>query len=609
MKKLICALAVAAALGSCYSDKGNYDFDLDGMNDFGTLEISPKPSQSNEEQFQYTVKFPQPMGTDSVVYQLKVKLNQTVLEDKPENLEYIWTCSHYNAEDEAVTRTETNDGTLDITFYPNISIAHLGGTFKLRVHDQTTTLDRYFVFTVQPRLTFENSLFVLHGNSDGDHKLGNIAIIDNEVDLVENVMDRINPDTTNFFRNTSHLGGALALRNLSTPWAGIYLWTGNTDGNAYLYNPYSMSTGHLENRDSEILLPTTKITPDTKFTPAWVNQPYSVATDGRMFMVDTYGRLLISSTCGIPSQYNDNYAINSLMLYTPASSDEYTPDGREIPNGEYEFVGVCEDRNAGDMGLIVGYDKMGKRFLYVTVMSAVSNNYAPEAYRKALDKDLATEPVQNTFIDYSVLPSDLKLDANGKEMIFIHGGSVSDPGGVYTYFLDNQNRVYRYELRYCGSGGKTRADSDNSPIYEITGHELTNMKGITKDTPFLFWPNASPTLVFYAIGNTIYRYNTQSDQATVVYEVPGEWTINKLKVKTVSSNGAAHEYIDENGNYAYNQICIGLQNGDKGAVTEIQLLSNGATDESFVPRIYEGFEKILDFYFAYSYKTNELVAQ
>lgn len=612
MRNLIYALAVAALMSGCYSDKGNYDFDLDGMNDFGKLEISPKPSQSNEENYQYIVKFQQPV-TDSVIYQLKVKLNQTVMNDKPDNLIYTWSCSHYNAEDKLVNRTEVNDGTLNITFYRDINVAHQGGTFKLEVYDKATTLRRYYVFTVQARMNFENSLFVLHGNNDGDHKLGNIAYIDGELDLTENVMDRIHPDTVNYFRNTTHLGGVLALSNLRAPWSGIYLWTGNSDGEAHLYNPYNMSDGHLTDYGtSEILLPTTKVTAGTKFQPVWVNQPYSIASDGRMFMVDTYGRLLISSSSGMMSQTNDYYAINSMMLYTPASSSKYIPDDREIPASDYEFVRACEDRNAGDMGLIVGYDKRGKRFLYITIMTAAGTiqNYTPIEYRKDLDDELANEPVQDPFIDYAVLSSDLRLDANGKEMIFMHGGSVSDPGGVFSYFLDNQNRVYRYTLTYCGSGGKaTRAAQDREPLYQIAGQELVNMTGITKDTPFLFWPNAAPTLVFYAVGGTLYRYNTQSDQSSVVYEVPGGWTINKLKVKTVSSNGTAHEYMDEDGNYAYNQICIGMYNGDKGAVAEIQLLSNGAIDESYEPRLYEGFEKIHDFHFAYSYKANELVQE
>ena len=606
IKRALYAVAATVLMYGCFADKGNYDFDLDGMNDFGDIEISPKPSQSNPEQYSYKVKFPQPLGTDSVVYTLKVRVKQTVMDGNPENLDYIWDKTYYNAEEKKVSDTETNNGDLNITFHPFDDLSHMGYSLKLTVYDRTTTLRRYFTFDIQPRLMFENSLFVLHGNSE--HKLGNVAVIeDGSVDITEDAMALINPDTTNFFARTNYLAGATALRNLDANWTGSYLWTADSDGDVRLYNPFRLVQGHIQAYDTSVLLPT-YATNGSPFIPAWVSQPNNVVSDSRLFMVDANGRLLISSTCGTMGRANDDYAIKTMLLYTPASSEDYTHDDREILPEDYQFTMVAVDRNAGDQGLIVGYDKKSKRFLYITVASFTGNSASPAEYRTQLKKTLATEPVQDTFIDYSVLSEELKLTSNNKEFIFLHGGSVSDPGCIFAYFLDDSGRVYRYQLTYCGSGGKTRAQDDHDPLYEIEGKELVNMTGVTKNTPFLYWSVAAPTLLYYAVDNTLYRYNTQSDLLTPIYEAPAGWTINKLKAKCINSNGASYEYRDENGNYAYNQICIGLYNGDQGAVAEIQLLPNGAMDESYEPRFFEGFERVHDFYFAYTYKSYELTA-
>ena len=611
IKRALYVLAAAALAWGCYADKGNYDFNLDNMNYFGDIEISPKPSQRNDEQFSYTVKFPQPPGGDSVCYTLKVRVKQTVNDDKPENLKYVWDRSYYNAQQQRVNDTVETDGDLDIWFHPFTNLDHMGWSLWLKVVDTSTTLEQYYKFTIKPRVTFENSLFVLHGNNADEHKLGNICFVEDHMEIVKDVEDIVVPDTVerpHWFGKTTHLAGASSLRNMDTPWAGLYMWTDDFNGDVTLFNPYKIGSGPLTDYDQTVMLPTNAKVANADFIPRWVSQPYNVFSDPRLLMVDTSGHLLLSSISGIPSRDNDWLSIKALMLYIPAYCTAYTPDGREIPESEYEFVQAAEDRNGGDQGLIVGYDRKGKRFLYVTVSSFTQNSNTPVPYRTDLDTTLAKDPVQNAFIDYSVLSEEQQLTTNDKELLFLHGGSISDPGGIYAYFIDNSKRVYRYQLTYCGLGGKQPATRviDTSPVYKIECSQMVNMTDVTKDTPFVYWPIAAPSLVYYADGGTLYRYNSQSHLRTPVYEAPAGWTINKLKVKVISSNGQTYEYRDSENNFAYNQICIGMHKGDEGAVAEIQLLPNGALDESYTPRFYDGFEHVHDFYFAYTYQTYEM---
>ena len=621
MKRAIYALAVAAMVYGCYADKSNYDFDLDNVNDFGEIEISPKPSMSDAENFGYTIKFDQPTGNDSVNYELKVRVKQTREDYSEDNLIYEWTCNYKRmvhitpdsvAVEEVKGRVERNDGTMTVTFYPFPNLGDMQSSYRLKVTDRTTGIDRYYSFSVLPRVTYENSLFVLHGNNEGQHRLGNIWVLE-EADTVKTVADAyyaVLSDSVktglkpyeNRFANTKFLAGTMnPMRNQNTPWAHIYMWAANGDNDdVYMYNPFNLGAEPEYNRNV--------LYPDKKLIPRWIHQPYHITGDPRLLMTDTDGRLLLSSLVGnTANSYNNNSAVCSMMVFFPGSTTAAITDPLNISEGNRDIQMAAEDQINGATALIVMYDKKFKRFLYVNTTSPYENP-TPTEYRQKLGDVTAnsygtSQPVKDAYINYSVLEEDAQLTTNDKKLLYMHGGSVVDPAGIYAYFLDNQNRVYYYMLTYSGSSGKerTRAEEDYTPQYVIDGWELTEMTGVTENTPFLYWPTAAYTMIFYGDGNTLYRYNTQSNQKTLVWTAPAGWTISKLKVKTTYSPGE-HNYAEPDGVYASNHIYVAMTRGEEGAVSELRLLSNGSLDYSFEPTFHDGFEKIIDLYFAYSFK-------
>ena len=313
-----------------------------------------------------------------------------------------------------------------------------------------------------------------------------------------------------------------------------------------------------------------------------------------------------------------------MALYFPNSSSKYK-DPRGIDPDQCRFVMGAEDQTP-ESGAVLCYDELNHRFLYITCPADNSYGYGMQAYRNALknanvnDGFGSTLPILDPHIDYSALTKneerdekeagEYQLDTNDKKIIYIHGGSWNDPDGVYAYFVDNKNHVYLYTMKYCGSAGKTRAEDDEEVLYTIECTELVEMTGANVDTPIYYWSMAAPTLVFYADGNTLYRYNTQTNSRSLVWTAEPGWNITKIKSKTVYTN-QTYPVFEADGDVSAVRLLLALSNGDKGDLAEIKIKSNGDIDFSLEPIIYDNYQgtflNIIDMYFAYTFKKVDMV--
>ena len=106
--------------------------------------------------------------------------------------------------------------------------------------------------------------------------------------------------------------------------------------------------------------------------------------------------------------------------------------------------------------------------------------------------------------------------------------------------------------------------------------------------------------LFFAEGNTVYRYNVSNGDRVAVYEAPAGYDVTKIKFRTDDSateNGDIGRYLN-----------IVMYNGTNGAVAEIKFTTAADVDNDFAPLFYDRdnagnlWEEIKDVIFAYEYK-------
>jgi hypothetical protein len=170
---------------------------------------------------------------------------------------------------------------------------------------------------------------------------------------------------------------------------------------------------------------------------------------------------------------------------------------------------------------------------------------------------------------------------------------------------------YRYELlkQDIGDGSKAPAargadgvGDDVLSAYTIisekklTGLTPTDMSTITYNSWF------TTTNLFFAEGNTVYRYNVSNGDKFVVYEAPAGYEITKIKFRTEDSS----TFSSDLGLY----MNIVMFNGVNGAVAEMKFTTAADVDDDFTPLFYDrdnegnmwGEIKDIQFVNEYTYK-------
>ena len=108
---------------------------------------------------------------------------------------------------------------------------------------------------------------------------------------------------------------------------------------------------------------------------------------------------------------------------------------------------------------------------------------------------------------------------------------------------------------------------------KLTGLTPTDMSTITYNSWF------TTTNLFFAEGNTVYRYNVSNGDKFVVYEAPEGYDVTKIKFRTEDSSA----FSSDLGLY----LNIVMFNGTNGAVAEIKFTTATDVDNDFAPLFYD----------------------
>ena len=158
----------------------------------------------------------------------------------------------------------------------------------------------------------------------------------------------------------------------------------------------------------------------------------------------------------------------------------------------------------------------------------------------------------------------------------------------YFIFKDEESGdYYRYELlmQNIGDGSKVKrsrsADGEEEILSaytivgekKLTGLTPTDMSTITYNSWF------TTTNLFFAEGNTVYRYNVSNGDKFVVYEAPEGYDVTRIKFRTEDSSA----FSSDLGLH----LNIVMYNGTNGAVAEIKFTTAADVDNSFTPLFYD----------------------
>lgn len=154
----ITGLLLTLALGSCYKDKGNYDYK--DVNDF---EVTVTPAPADKETNIYLVNQP---GATATTFLLTAEGKQT-LNNSKENLEYIWYRT-LKVEGQKVS-SDTITGKENLMELPATKKSEW--QVLLVVRDKSLDIEHYSSIIVKTKVPFTNSWLFVHGIA-GERKIG-----------------------------------------------------------------------------------------------------------------------------------------------------------------------------------------------------------------------------------------------------------------------------------------------------------------------------------------------------------------------------------------------------------------------------------------------------
>lgn len=178
MNKNICiiGLLLTLTLGSCYKDKGNYDY-----KDVNNFEVTVTPAPADKETNLYLVNQP---GATAETFQLTAEGKQT-LNKSEENLEYIWYRT-LNVEGEKVS-SDTITGKENLMKLP--AAKKSVWNVLLVVRDKSLDIEYYRSITVKTKVPFTNSWLFVHGAA-GERKIGSLSWdVAGKAEIIPDILD------------------------------------------------------------------------------------------------------------------------------------------------------------------------------------------------------------------------------------------------------------------------------------------------------------------------------------------------------------------------------------------------------------------------------------
>ena len=478
-------------------------------------------------------------------------VEQTLAQDL-EELDFYWFRTFVDENGNAVQDTVCTKGYLEFDLPVGKAMTY---NIFLQIYDRTTDLSHYSGFAIKTRLVFKNSLFVMHG-SEGNRKIGNIEVIGNETKIYTDVKtvtkDNNHYENATGFAYTTYINIPDNLTNIGeTSALTVFCDNGETRG----YDPHGMNV---------------------KFTSSQIFKPERA---------DFSYRRIVQT--GDPSNYtlykvvltNDGEAyVGNVVhaLYKPGYGCENADDlGHQA---DYEITAATITHNRFLM-----WDAKNGRFLYA----------AKEDGGFAIDEGNSIKPSytsRNPLLDAHVRFQGLQRSPETMTAVmgYINYRDNYSQQNPYFIFKDEESGdYYRYELlmQNIGDGSKVKrsrsADGEEEILSaytivgekKLTGLTPTDMSTITYNSWF------TTTNLFFAEGNTVYRYNVSNGDKFVVYEAPEGYDVTRIKFRTEDSSA----FSSDLGLH----LNIVMYNGTNGAVAEIKFTTAADVDNSFTPLFYD----------------------
>lgn len=548
MKKILSFLLFVPLLSACYEDLGNYDYTLDSMNEITAVTFTPSVVRSASGDI---IEVQQALDESDTRRRVDAVVEQTLATDL-EELDFYWFRTYVDENGEAVQDTVRTKGYLEFDLPVGKAMSY---NIFLQIYDRTTDLSHYSGFAIKTRPVFKNSLFVMHG-SEGSRKIGNIEVIGNETKIYTDVKT-VTKDN-NHYENATGFGYTTYINipdNLTNIGETSALTVFCNNGESRAYDPHGMNV---------------KFTSSQIFKPESENFSYRRTVQTGDPSNYTLYRVVLTEN-------GEVYVGNVVQaLYKPGHGCENGADlGHQT---DYEITAATITHNRFLM-----WDAKNSRFLYA----------AKEDGGFAIDEGNSIKPSyvsRNPLLDAHVRFQGLQRSPEGMTAVmgYINYRDNYSQQNPYFIFKDEESGdYYRYELlmQNIGDGSKVRrsrsADGEEEILsaYTIVGEKKlagltpTDMSTITYNSWF------TTTNLFFAEGNTVYRYNVSNGDKFVVYEAPQGYEVTKIKFRTEDSSAFSSDLgLHMN---------IVMSNGTNGAVAEIKFTTAADVDNDFTPLFYD----------------------
>ena len=549
MKKILSFLLFVPLLSACYQDLGNYDYTLDTMNEITSVSFTPSVTKSASGD---VIEVQQALDESDRRRRVDVVVEQTLADDL-EDLEFYWFRTYVNENGKLAQDTIRTKGYLEFDLPIGKAMSY---NIFLQIYDKTTDLSHYSGFTIKTRPLFKNSLFVLHGN-EGDRKLGNIEVIGNDTKIYTDVKS-VTKDNNHYgnatgFAYTTYINIPDDLTQIGETSA-LTLFSDN--GETRVYDPHGMMV---------------KFTAQQIFKPESENFSFRKIVQTGDPSNDTHYKVVLTDNGEV---YVGNYVH---ALYKPGYACENSTD---LPHqGDYEITAATITHNRFLM-----WDAKNDRFLYA---SKDDGGFARDESNSIKASYVSNNPV----LDAHVRFQGLQRSPEGMTAVlgYINYRDSYDQQNPCFIFKDEATgEYYRYELlkQDIGDGSKApaarganAAEKDVLSAYTIIGEKKltgltpTDMSTITYNSWF------TTTNLFFAEGNTVYRYNVSNGDKFAVYEAPAGYDVTMIKFRTEDSSA----FSSDLGLY----LNIVMSNGTNGAIAEIKFTTAADIDNDFTPLFYD----------------------
>ena len=536
-------------LSACYQDLGNYEYTLDTMNEIISVSFTPSVTKSAGGDI---IEVQQALDENDRHRRVDVVVEQTLAKNL-EDLDFYWFRTFVDENGKPLQDTIRTKGYLEFDLPVGKAMSY---NIFLQIYDRTTDLSHYSGFTIKTRPIFKNSLFVMHG-SEGSRKIGNIEVIGNDTKIYTDVKsvtkDNNHYGNANGFAYTTYINIPDDLSQIGETSA-LTIFCDN--GETRVYDPHGMNV---------------------KYTAQQIFKPESENFSFKKF-VQTGDPSNYTQYKVVLTENGEVYVGNYVhALYKPGHACENSTD---LPHqGDYEITAATITHNRFLM-----WDAKNGRFLYA---SKSDGGFAIDETNSIKSSYVSRNPVLDAYVSFQ------GLQHSPKGMTAVLGyinyrDNYEQQNPCFIFKDEATGEYYRYELlkQDIGDGSKApaarganAAEEDVLSAYTIisekklTGLTPTDMSTITYNSWF------TTTNLFFAEGNTVYRYNVSNGDKFAVYEAPAGYDVTMIKFRTEDSSA----FSSDLGLY----MNIVMFNGTNGAVAEVKFTTAADVDTDFAPLFYD----------------------